>query len=102
MMKLWLGVSAKATILVSCMLPNNVISRAYPNYVKTHKIEGLVVVSEAPKPIHHEEKVVVVFLIPQKETRQKNLIVGHFIGLFMLLKRDEKKDSSLDQMVVVT
>ena len=67
MMKLWLGVSAKATILVSCMHPNNVISRAYRNYVKTDKIEGLVIVSEAPKPIHHEDKVVVVFSHPPEE-----------------------------------
>ena len=102
MMKLWLGVSAKATILVSHMHPNNVISRAYPNYMETDMIEGLGVVSEAPKPIYHEDKVVVCFLIPQKETRQKKLIVGCFVGLSMLLKRDQKKDSSLHQMVVVT
>ena len=46
--------------------PKNVISRAYPDYVKTDKIDGLVVVSEAPKPIHHEDKVVVVFSHPPK------------------------------------
>ena len=61
-----MGVSAKATILVSCMHPKNVISRAYPNYMKADKIEGLVVVSKAPKPIHHEDTVVVVFCHPPK------------------------------------
>ena len=66
MMKLWLGVSAKATIFVSHMHPNNVISRAYPNYMETDMIEGLGVVSEAPKPIYHEDKVVVVFSHPPK------------------------------------
>ena len=66
MMKLQLGVSAKANILVSRMHPKNVILRAYPNYVKTDKIEGLVVVVEAPKPICHEDKVVVVFSHPRK------------------------------------
>ena len=57
MVKLWLGVGAKATILVSHMHPKDVISRAYPNYVKADKIEGLVVVLGTSKLICHEEKV---------------------------------------------
>ena len=55
MAKLWLGVSAKATILVSHMHPKDMLSRAYPNYMKMDKIEGLVVVLETSKRIHHEE-----------------------------------------------
>ena len=66
MAKLQLGVSAKATIVVSHMHPKDMILRAYPNYVKTDKIEGLVVVLETSKLICHEEKVVVVFHHPPK------------------------------------
>ena len=66
MMYLWLGIGAKVTILVSRLHPKNLISRAYANYTKTDKLEGLVVVSEGPKLIHHEEKVVVIFCHPPK------------------------------------
>ena len=31
------------------------------------KAEGLIIMSESPKPIHHEEKVVVVFHHPLKD-----------------------------------
>ena len=54
-------VRATVMILVSCMHPKDVISKVYPNYTKTDKIEGLIVVSEGPKLLCHEEKVVVVF-----------------------------------------
>ena len=43
-------------ILVSCL----------PNYSKADKVDGLIVVLEGPKLIHHEEKVVVVFQHPPK------------------------------------
>ena len=66
MVCLWLGVGAKVTILVSRLHPMNLISRAYANYTKTDKVEGLVVVSEGPKLICHEEKVVVIFGHPPK------------------------------------
>ena len=66
MAKLQLGVSAKATILVSHMHLKDMISRAHPNYMKMDKIEGLIVVLETSKPIHCEEKVVVVFHHPPK------------------------------------
>ena len=56
-----LGVRAKAMILVSHLHLKNLISKAYPNHTKTGEAEGLIIVSEGPKPIHHEEKVVVVF-----------------------------------------
>ena len=51
MAKLQLGVGAKATILVSHMHPKNMISRAYPNYMKMDKIEELVVVLKTSKLI---------------------------------------------------
>ena len=66
MVKLRLGISAKVWVLVSCLHPKDVISKAYPNYTKADKAEGLVVTSEGPKPIHREEKVVVVFHHPPK------------------------------------
>ena len=56
-----IGISAKAIILVSCLHPKNVITKAYPNHCKADKVEGLIVALEGPKPIHHEEKVMVVF-----------------------------------------
>ena len=52
-----LGIGAKVTTLVARLHPKTLISRAYANYTKTGKVEGLVVVSEGPKLIHHEEKV---------------------------------------------
>ena len=54
------------TILVSRLHPKNLISRAYANYTKTDKIEGLDVVSEGPKLICHEEKVIIIFCHPPK------------------------------------
>ena len=36
------------------------------NYTKTDKAEGLVVVSEGPKSIHREEKVIIIFHHPSK------------------------------------
>ena len=66
MAKLQLGVGAKVWVLVSRLHPKDVISKAYPNYTKADKAEGLVVASEGPKPIHREEKVVVVFHHPPK------------------------------------
>ena len=67
MAKLQLGISAKATILLSRMHPKNLISKAYPNQTKADKAEGLIVVSEGLKPIRHEEKLVVVFRHPPKD-----------------------------------
>ena len=61
MMHLQLGISAKVSILVSRLHPKYLISKAYANYTKTDKAEGLVVVSEGPKSIRREEKVVIGF-----------------------------------------
>ena len=66
MMHLWLGISAKVSILVSRLHLKNLISKAYANYTKTDKAEGLVVVSKGPKLIHQEEKVVIIFCHPPK------------------------------------
>ena len=63
---LWLGIGAKVSILVSRLHPKNLISKAYANYTKTDKAEGLVVVSEGPKSIRQEEKVIIVFCHPPK------------------------------------
>ena len=66
MTRLRLGIGAKVSVLVSRLHPKNLISKAYANYTKTDKAEGLVVVSEGPKLIRQEEKVVVVFRHPPK------------------------------------
>ena len=66
MMGLRLGIGAKVSVLVSRLHPKNLISKAYANYTKTDKAEGLVVVSEGPKLIRREEKVVIVFRHPPK------------------------------------
>ena len=64
---LWLGIGAKVIILVSHLHPKNLISKAYPNHTKTDKAEGLIIMSESPKPFHHMEKIVVVFHHPPKD-----------------------------------
>ena len=60
MMCLQLGISAKVSILVSRLHLKNLISKAYANYTKTDKAEGLVVASKSPKSIRQEEKVIVI------------------------------------------
>ena len=67
MVKLRLGISTKATILLSRMHPKNLILKACPNQTKADKAEGLIVVLEGPKLICREEKVVVVFHHPLKD-----------------------------------
>ena len=67
MVKLRLGISTKATILLSRMHPKNLILKACPNQTKADKAEGLIVVLEGPKLIRREEKVVVVFHHPLKD-----------------------------------
>ena len=57
MTRLRLGIGAKVLVLVSRLHPKNLISKAYANYTKTDKAEGLVVVSEGPKLIRQEENV---------------------------------------------
>ena len=82
MAKLRLGVGAKVWVLVSRFHPKDVISKAYPNYTKADKAEGLVVASEGPKLIRHEEKVVVVFRHPPKHQQTQEFdcwALHHFV-----------------------
>ena len=82
MAKLQLGVGAKVCVLVSRLHPKDVISKAYPNYTKPDKAEGLVVASEGPKLIRCEEKVVVVFRHPpeHQQTQEFNCwALHHFV-----------------------
>ena len=67
MARLRLGIGGKVTVLVSRLHPKNLISKTYINHTKANKVEGLVVVLEGPKLIHHEEKVVVIFRHPPKD-----------------------------------
>ena len=78
---LQLGVSAKVTVLVSRLHPKNLISKAYINHTKADKVEGLVVVSEGPKLICHEEKVVIIFCHPPKDQQMEEFdcwTIHHF------------------------
>ena len=82
MAKLWLGIGTKVWVLVSHLHPREVISKAYPNYTKANKAEGLVVASKGPNPIHHEEKVVVVFCHPPKHQQTQEFdcwVLHHFV-----------------------
>ena len=101
MAKLWLGVSAKVWVLVSCLHPKDVISKAYPNYTKADKAEGLVVASEGPKPICHEEKVVVVFHHPPKHQQTQEFDCWVLHCLFMSQKKATNQDCSLSLTVQV-
>ena len=91
---LWLGVGAKAMILVSCSHPKNLISKAYPNHTKMDKAEGLIIMSESPKPIHCEEKVVVVFPHPPKVQQMEEFACW-------AIHQEKKKGSFLHGLVVV-
>ena len=101
MVKLRLGNGAKVWVLVSHLHPKDVISNAYPNYTMADKAEGLVVASEGSKPIHHEEKMVVCFIIPPNTNRHKKSIVGCYIALFMSQKNATNQDCSLSPTVQV-
>ena len=102
MVHLQLGIGAKLTILVSRLHPKNLISRAYANYTKTDKVEGLVVVSEGPKLIHDEEKVVVIFCHPPKGELTEEFdcwAIHHFAHV---TEEGDKNNYSRHQMMVVT
>ena len=101
---LQLGAGVKVMILVSCLHPKNLMSKAYPIHTKTEKAEGLIIMSESPKPICCDsvrKRLLLFFVIPQKINRQKSLIVGPSIALFMSLKREKKKGSFLHRLVVM-
>ena len=61
--------------------PKNLISKAYVNHTKANKVEGLVVVSEGPKLIHREEKLVLIFRHPPKDQQTEEFdcwTIHHF------------------------
>ena len=105
MVKLQLGIGTKVWVLVSHLHPKDVISKAYPNYTKADKAEGLVVASKGPKPIRREEKVVVVFRHPPKHQQTQEFdywVLHHFVhvteegdksGLFSLTNSMSENNS---------
>ena len=101
MVHLQLGIGAKVTILVSRLHPKNLISRAYANYTKTDKVEGLVVVSKGPKSICHEEKVIIIFCHPPKGelTEEFDCFAIHH---FAHVTEEGDEEHSQHQMMVVT
>ena len=101
MAHLWPGVGAKVTVLVSRLHPKNLISKAYVNHTKANKVEWLVVVSECPNLTCREEKLVVIFVIPQSTNSWKSLSVGQYTTLSMLPKREKNQDFSPHPTVVV-
>ena len=109
MAKLWLGISSKVWVLLSHLHPKDVISKAYPNCTKAVKAEGLVVAFEGPKPIHREEKVVVVFRHPPKHQQTQEFdcwVLHRFIhvteegnesGFFSLTDSTSENNSEEEQ-----
>ena len=80
----------------------NLISRAYANYTKTNKAEGLVVVLEGLKLIHWEEKVVIVFCHPPRGELTEEFecwAIHHFAHIS---EKGINKVFSMHQMMVVT
>ena len=56
-----LGVSAKATVLVSCLHPKDKVTKAYPNSTMDERTLEIVVSGREMCPIHHESKFVILF-----------------------------------------
>ena len=99
---LQLGIGTKASILVSRLHLKNLISRAYADYTKTDKAEGLVVVSEGPKLIRQEEKFVIVFHHPPKGELTEEFecwAIHHFAHIS---EKGTNKGFSTHRMMVVT
>ena len=96
-----LGVGAKVTLLVSCLHPKNLISKAYVNHTKADKVEGLVVVSEGPKLIRHEEKLVVIFRHPPKDQQMKEFDCWTIHCFAHVTEEGEESDFSPHPTVVV-
>ena len=89
---LWLGISAKVSILVSRLHPKNLISKTYVNYTKTDKAEGLVVVSKGPKSIRQEEKVIVVFCHPPKGKLTEEIECWAIHHFALVMEEGNKED----------
>ena len=56
-----LGVSAKATVLVSCLHPKDKVTKAYPNSTKDERTLEIVVSGREMHPICHKSKFVILF-----------------------------------------
>ena len=56
-----LGVSAKATVLISHLHPKDKVTKAYPNSTKDERTLEIVVSGREMCPICHESKFVVIF-----------------------------------------
>ena len=98
---LQLGIGAKVMILVSCLHPKNLISKTYPSHTKTDKAEGLIIVSESPKPIHCEEKVVVVFHHPPKDKQTEEFDCWAIHCFVHITEEGEEEGIFLHRLVVV-
>ena len=59
-----LGVSAKATVLVSRLHPKDKVTKAYPNSTKDERTLEIVVSGREMRPIRRESKFVVIFNHP--------------------------------------
>ena len=89
----------KVYILVSRLHPKNLISEENANYTKTDKAEGLVVVSEGPKSIRQEEKVVIVFRHPPKSDLKEEFecwAIHHFAHVMEERNEEDVFTSSSD------
>ena len=59
-----LGVSVKATVLVSCLHPKDKVTKAYLNSTKDERTLEIVVSGREMRPIRRESKFVVIFNHP--------------------------------------
>ena len=59
-----LGVSAKPTVLISCLHLKDKVTKAYPNSTKDERTLEIVVSGREMHPIHRESKFVVLFNHP--------------------------------------
>ena len=59
-----LGVSAKATVLVSRLHQKDKVMKAYPNSTKDERTLEIVVSGREMRPIHRESKFVIIFNHP--------------------------------------
>ena len=59
-----LGVSPKATVLVSRLRPKDEVTKAYLNSTKDERILEIVVSGREMRPIHHESNFVILFNHP--------------------------------------
>ena len=105
MAKLQLGVGTKVWLLCLVSIQKTSSPRYTPTTPRPTRLRGLVVASEGPKLICHEEKVVVVFHHPPKHQETKEFdcwALHHFVhvteegdesGLFSLTNSTSENNS---------